>query len=181
MDDKSTLFAALVCALAIVVVLIAEHRPSFFWWRYLFGLKKISPDEMEWNEVLQRIRKRTQRAFEREPGSKVLSNGVYAEYHEEEYPGGNLRQELTLWLKRQNMLQFPFVVNICLLDGTADITGIGANEADDYQWMMEQIGAESCYEIAKRAYICEQGSHRGQTERAKVEHEYIQWIARKFI
>lgn len=101
MDDKSTLFAALVCALAIVVALIAEHRPSFFWWRYLFGLEKTSPDEMEWNEVLQRIRKRTQRAFEREPGSKVLSNGVYAEYHEEEYPGGNLRQELTLWLKRQ--------------------------------------------------------------------------------
>lgn len=67
MDDKSTLFAALVCALAIVVVLIAEHRPSFFWWRYLFGLEKTSPDEMEWNEVLQRIRKRTQRAFEREP------------------------------------------------------------------------------------------------------------------
>lgn len=128
MDDKSTLFAALVCALAIVVVLIAEHRPSFFWWRYLFGLEKTSPDEMEWNEVLQRIRKRTQRAFEREPGSKVLSNGT-----------------------------------------------------DAYQWMMEQIGAESCYEIAKRAYICEQGSHRGQTERAKVEHEYIQWIARKFI
>ena len=32
MDDKSTLFAALVCALAIVLVLIAEHRPSFFWW-----------------------------------------------------------------------------------------------------------------------------------------------------
>ena len=54
MDDKSTLFAALVCALAIVVVLIAEHRPSFFWWRYLFGLEKTSPDEMEWNEVLQR-------------------------------------------------------------------------------------------------------------------------------
>lgn len=61
MDDKSTLFAALVCALAIVVALIAEHRPSFFWWRYLFGLEKTSPDEMEWNEVLQRIRKRTQR------------------------------------------------------------------------------------------------------------------------
>lgn len=133
MDDKSTLFAALVCALAIVVVLIAEHRPSFFWWRYLFGLEKTSPDEMEWNEVLQRIRKRTQRAFEREPGSKVLSNGVYAEYHEEEYPGGNLRQELTLWLKRQNMLQFPFEVNICLLDGTAEVTGIGVNGTDAYQ------------------------------------------------
>lgn len=79
------------------------------------------------------------------------------------------------------MLQFPFVVNICLLDGTADITGIGANEADDYQWMMEQIGAESCYEIAKRAYICEQKGHRGDTERAKVQQEYISWIARKFI
>lgn len=181
MEDKFTLFAALACALAIVVVTWWEYRPSFFWCRYLLGLEKITPDEMEWNEVLQRIRKRTQRAFEREPGSKVLSNGVYAEYHEEEYPGGNLRQELTLCLKRQNMLQFPFEVNICLLDGTAEVTGIGANNTDAYQWMMEQISAESCYEIAKRAYICEQGSHRGQTERAKVEHEYIQWIARKFI
>ena len=181
MDDKSTLFAALACAVAILVVMWWEHRPSFFWWRYLLRLEKTTPDEMEWNEVLQRIRKRTQRAFEREPGSKILSNGVYAEYHEEEYPGGNLRQELTLWLKRQNMLRFPFEVNICLLDGTADVTGIGANDADAYQWMMEQIGAESCYEIAKRAYICEQKGHRGDTERSMVEHEYIQWIVRKFI
>ena len=65
MDDKSTLFAALVCALAIVVVLIVEHRPSFFWWRYLFGLEKTSPDEMEWNEVVQRIRKRVYKAYKR--------------------------------------------------------------------------------------------------------------------
>lgn len=181
MDDKSTLFAALACAVVILVVTWWEHRPSFFWWRYLLRLEKTTPDEMEWNEVLQRIRKRTQRAFEREPGSKVLSNGVYAEYYEEDYPDGSQRRELILWLKRQNMLQFPIVVSIYLLDGTADITGIGANASDAYQWMMEQIGAESCYEIAKRSYICEQKGQRGDTERATVRAEYIQWIARKFI
>lgn len=43
MDDKSTLFAALVCALAIVVVLIAEHRPSFFWWRYFVRVGENQP------------------------------------------------------------------------------------------------------------------------------------------
>lgn len=46
---------------------------------------------------------------------------------------------------------------------------------------MEQMSNDTCYEIAKRAYICEQKGQRGDAERAAVEQEYIQWIARKFI
>ena len=95
MDDKSTLFAALVCALAVVVVLIVEHRPSFFWWRYLFGLEKTSPDEMEWNEVVQRIRKRVYKAYKRH--RKCLSNGIIATYGIEQYDDGVYREWLTLY------------------------------------------------------------------------------------
>lgn len=178
MEDKFTLFAALVCAVAILVVTWWEHHPSFFWWRYLFGLEKNSPDMMEWNEVVHRVANRARKAHSK--GRVALSNGVYADFNYEEWPGGNVKQFLTLYLKRQNTEQFPIAVQIDVLTGDADVTGVDAS-GDSYQWMMEQIGAEMCYEIAKRAYICEQKGHRGDTERAKVEQEYISWITRKFI
>lgn len=179
MDDKSTLFAALVCALAVVVVLIVEHRPSFFWWRYLFGLEKTSPDEMEWNEVVQRIRKRVRKAYKRH--RKCLSNGIIATYGIEQYDDGVYREWLTLYPKRGYNPQVPIVI-IDLQTSIATINGLGPKEEfDPYQWMMEQMSNDTCYEIAKRAYICEQKGHRGDTERSMVEHEYIQWIARKFI
>lgn len=179
MDDKSTLFAALVCALAVVVVLIVEHRPSFFWWRYLFGLEKTSPDEMEWNEVVQRIRKRVRKAYKRH--RKCLSNGIIATYGIEQYDDGVYREWLTLYPKRGYNPQVPIVI-IDLQTSIATIDGLGPKEEfDSYQWMMEQMSNDTCYEIAKRAYICEQKGHRGDTERAKVQQEYISWIARKFI
>lgn len=179
MDDKSTLFAALVCALAIVVVLIVEHRPSFFWWRYLFGLEKTSPDEMEWNEVVQRIRKRVSKAYRRH--RECLSNGIIATYGIEQYDDGVYRELLTLRPKRGYNPQVPIVI-IDLQTSIATVNGLGPKkEFDPYQWMMEQMSNNTCYEIAKRAYICEQKGHRGDTERAKVEQEYISWIARKFI
>lgn len=179
MDDKSTLFAALVCALAIVVVLIVEHRPSFFWWRYLFGLEKTSPDEMEWNEVVQRIRKRVYKAYKRH--RKCLSNGIIATYGIEQYDDGVYREWLTLYPKRGYNPQVPIVI-IDLQTSIASVDVLGPKEdSDPYQWMMEQMSNDTCYEIAKRAYICEQKGHRGDTERAKVQQEYISWIARKFI
>lgn len=179
MDDKSTLFAALVCALAVVVVLIVEHRPSFFWWRYLFGLEKTSPDEMEWNEVVQRIRKRVRKAYKRH--RKCLSNGIIATYGIEQYDDGVYREWLTLYPKRGYNPQVPIVI-IDLQTSIATINGLDPKEEfDPYQWMMEQMSNDTCYEIAKRAYICEQKGHRGDTERAKVQQEYISWIARKFI
>ena len=182
MDDKSTLFAALVCTLAIVVVLIVEYRPSFFWWRYLFGLEKTSPDEMEWNEVVQRIRKRVYKAYKRQ--RKCLSNGIIATYGIEQYDDGVYREWLTLYPKRGYNPQTPIVI-IDLQTGIAAVNGLNRHnhgEAfDSYQWMMEQMSNDTCYEIAKRSYICEQESHRGNTERVKVEQEYISWIARKFI
>lgn len=179
MDDKSTLFAALVCALAIVVVLIVEHRPSFFWWRYLFGLEKTSPDEMEWNEVVQRIRKRVYKAYKRH--RKCLSNGIIATYGIEQYDDGVYREWLTLYPKRGYNPQVPIVI-IDLQTSIASVDVLGLKEDfDPYQWMMEQMSNDTCYEIAKRAYICEQKGHRGDTERAKVQQEYISWIARKFI
>ena len=179
MEDKFTLFAALVCALAIVVVTWWEYRPSFFWWRYLLRLEKTAPDEMAWNEVVQRIRKRAYKAYKRH--RECLSNGIIVTCGIEQCDEGVCRGWLTLFPKRSHNPYTPLVM-IDLHDFSATVTNIVHDETfDAYQWMMEQIGAESCYEIAKRAYICEQGSHRGQTERAKVEHEYIQWIARKFI
>lgn len=180
MDDKSTLFAALVCALAIVVVLIVEHRPSFFWWRYLFGLEKTSPDEMEWNEVVQRIRKRVRKAYKRH--RKCLSNGIIATYGIEQYDDGVYRERLTLYPKRGYNPQVPIVI-IELQTSIASVvrSWVPKEDFDPYQWMMEQMSNDTCYEIAKRAYICEQKGHRGDTERAKVQQEYISWIARKFI
>lgn len=179
MEDKFTLFAALVCALAIVVVTWWEYRPSFFWWRYLLRLEKTAPDEMAWNEVVQRIHKRAYKAYKRH--RECLSNGIIVTRGIEQCDEGVCRGWLTLFPKRSHNPYTPLVM-IDLHDFSATVTNIVHDETfDAYQWMMEQIGAESCYEIAKRAYICEQSSHRGQTERAKVEHEYIQWIARKFI
>lgn len=184
MDDKSTLFAALVCAVVILVVTWWEHRPSFFWWRYLLRLEKTTPDEMEWNEVLQRIRERVQKAQRRQ--RKCLSNGIIATYGIESQDDGTVREQLVLYPKRGYNPYIPLVV-IELSNGVsvATVEGAGRHTADDefdsYQWMMEQMSNDMCYEIVKRAYICEQDSHRGQTERAKVETEYIQWIARKFI
>lgn len=179
MEDKFTLFATLVCALAIVVVTWWEHHPSFFWCRYLLGLEKITPDEMSWNEVVQRIRKQAYKAHKRH--RKCLSNGIIVTCSVEQYGEGVCREWLTLFLKRSCNPYTP-LVTIDLHDFSATVTNIIHNETfDAYQWMMEQMSNDTCYEIAKRAYICEQNGHRGDTERSMVEHEYIQWIARKFI
>ena len=86
-----------------------------------------------------------------------------------------------LFPKRSHTPCTPLVA-IDLHDSSAMVTNIIHDETfDAYQWMMEQMSNDTCYEIAKRAYICEQKGHRGDTERSMVEHEYIQWIARKFI
>lgn len=86
-----------------------------------------------------------------------------------------------LFPKRSHKPCTPLVA-IDLHDASAMVTNIIHDETfDAYQWMMEQMSNDTCYEIAKRAYICEQKGHRGDTERSMVEHEYIQWIARKFI
>lgn len=81
------------------------------------------------------------------------------------------------------MRQFPLVVHISTEHPTGHITGIEstAQFGDAYQWMMEQMDKMTCYEIAKRSYVCEQNNLRGNDERLKVRKEYIQWITRKFI
>ena len=179
MEDKFTLFAALACVLAIVVVTWWEHRPSFFWWRYLLRLEKTTPDEMAWNEVVQRIHKRAYKAYKRH--RKCLSNGIIVTRGIEQYDEGVCREWLALYPKRSRNPYTPLVM-IDLHDSSAMVTNIIHDETfDAYQWMMEQMSNDTCYEIAKRAYICEQNGHRGDTERSRVEHEYIQWIARKFI
>lgn len=179
MEDKFTLFAALVCALAIVVVTMWEHRPSFFWCRYLLGLEKITPDEMSWNEVVRRICRRSRKAHCRQ--RQCLSNGIIVTRGVEQYDQGVCREWLTLFPKRSHNPYTPLVA-IDLHDSSAMVTNIIHDETfDAYQWMMEQMSNDTCYEIAKRAYICEQKGQRGDAERAAVEQEYIQWIACKFI
>lgn len=179
MEDKFTLFAALVCALAIVVVTWWEYRPSFFWCRYLLGLEKITPDEMSWNEVVQRIHKRAYKAYKRH--RECLSNGIIVTRGIEQYNEGAYRKWLMLFPKRSHNPCTPLVA-IDLHDSSAMVTNIIHDETfDAYQWMMEQMSNDTYYEIAKRAYICEQKGQRGDAERAAVEQEYIQWIARKFI
>lgn len=127
---------------------------------------------------------------------KCLSNGIIATYGIESQDDGTVREQLVLYPKRGYNPYIPLVV-IELSNGVSVATVEGAgrhitsqqstrgppadDEFDSYQWMMEQMSNDTCYEIVKRAYICEQDSHRGQTEHAKVETEYIQWIARKFI
>lgn len=182
MEDKFTLFAALACAVAILIVMWWEHRPSFSWVRYLFGFDKHDSDTMPWDEVVGRIERRARKAYNRDPDAKALSNGVYAGYYETVYPNGDHLREVMLTLKRQDMMDFPIVVTINVETGYGEVTGVGATPyADPYQWMMEQVGDLPCYEIARRAYICEQRGERGDNERAAVRAEYISWIARRFI
>ena len=179
MEDKFTLFATLVCALAIVVVTWWEHRPSFFWCRYLLGLEKITPDEMSWNEVVRRICRRAYKAHRRQ--RQCLSNGIIVTRGIEQCDEGVCHEWLALYPKRSRNPYTPLVM-IDLHDSSATVTNITHDETfDAYQWMMEQIGNDTCYDIAKRAYICEQKGYRGNTERTKVEQEYISWITRKFI
>lgn len=184
MDDKSTLFAALVCAVVILVVTWWEHRPSFFWWRYLLRLEKTTPDEMEWGELARRIRKRVQKTQHHQ--HKCLSNGIIALYGVESSENGACRDRLVMYPKRGYNPHIPIVViefsndeiAVALVDG---LDRTSDDNFDPYQWMMEQMSNDTCYEIAKRAYICEQESSRGNDERVKVKYEYIQWITRKFI
>ena len=182
MEDKFTLFAALACAVAILIVMWWEHRPSFSWVRYLFGFDEHDSDTMPWDEVVDRIARRALKAYRRDPEAKALSNGVYAEYYDAVYANGDHLREVMLTLKRQDMMDFPIVVTINVDTGYGEVTGVGAApHTDPYQWMMEQVGDLPCYEIARRVYICEQRGERGDNERAAVRAEYISWIARRFI
>lgn len=174
MDDKTMYYAALIGAALIAVVMWWEYRPSFFWLRYIVGLEKTAPDEMEWDEVVRRIRERVQKAYRHQ--RNCLSNGIYVTPYEPD------SQRLMLYPKRGRNPHIPLV--IIEPQNTVRVVAVynvGDDGFDPYQWMMEQMSNDTCYEIAKRSYICEQDSSRGHAERVKVEQEYIHWITRKFI
>ena len=183
MDDISTLFAAAVCIVVILIAMWYEYRPSLFKVRQLVGLETVDVNTMDFDEVVNRITKRALNAYYH--NRVALSNGVYAEYIPGAPPnvGGTYPAFIRLYLKRQDMRQFPLVVHISTEHPVGHITGIEstAQFGDAYQWMMEQMDKMTCYEIVKRSYVCEQNSLRGDDERLKVRKEYIQWITRKFI
>ena len=95
-------YAALIGVVLITVVMWWEYRPSFFWLRYIVGLEKTAPDEMEWDEVVRRIRERVYKA--QRHGRNCLSNGICAVPYEPEC------QRLILYPKRGRNPYAPLVI-----------------------------------------------------------------------
>lgn len=80
MEDKFTLFAALACAVAILIAMWWEYRPSFSWVRYLFGFDEHDSDTMPWDEVVGRIERRAYICEQRGERGDNERAAVRAEY-----------------------------------------------------------------------------------------------------
>ena len=95
-------------------------------------LEKTTPDEMEWNEVLQRIRERVQKAQRRQ--RKCLSNGIIATYGIESQDDGTVREQLVLYPKRGYNPYIPLVVIV-----------FGATNIADLGWRFENFWSKTVW------------------------------------
>lgn len=190
-ENLGMLVGGLIAVAVLVAVWLIEYRPTLYDLRYLLGEEEFDRDTIPSIKLTPRIVRRAKQAAEY--GRTSISNGVEAEWID---PTPTRPQGTVFFhVRHQNLDHFPLTVEMIprsvaedhsdsfLTHETSVRIGepLDGTEWDAYQWMMEQMSHQSCYDIAKRAYICEQDSHRGASERMSVEAEYADWIIRKYL